>query len=87
MLVGFLGARVRGGTLLLDPVLPGSWASLELRFRCLGRRVRVRVDAEQVHVDVDGRLAVAVGGRPREVVSTRASMQREQTRPTMQGTM
>jgi trehalose/maltose hydrolase-like predicted phosphorylase len=94
MLAGFLGARVRGDALLLDPVLPHAWAALELRFRCLGRRVRVLVDRERVQVGVDGRLPVAVGGGQPEVVATRTSVPRETSAPrgssrpqTIQGAM
>lgn len=81
MVLGFLGGRVQGGALRLDPVLPAAWPSLELRFRCLGRRVCVRVDARQVELHVDGRLPVAVGPRPVQVVSTRASVDRSLTSP------
>ncbi|HEU5036641.1 MAG TPA: glycosyl hydrolase family 65 protein [Nocardioides sp.] len=58
---GFLGAAVRSGRLELDPVLPSAWGSLEVRFRCLGRDVRVRADRETVAVDASGPLTV----RPR----------------------
>ena len=81
MLLGFVGARVRGGALHLDPVLPGAWQSLEVRFRCLGRRVRVRVDGPRVQVDVDGRLPVAVDPGPVEVVSKRVSVDRSPAAP------
>ncbi|MGN6301216.1 MAG: glycosyl hydrolase family 65 protein, partial [Angustibacter sp.] len=76
MVLGFLGARVRDGALLLDPVLPREWSSLQLRLRCLGRRVRVQVGPDEVQVDVDGRLPVAVGAAPVQVVSKRVRVPR-----------
>ncbi|MGN6610572.1 MAG: glycosyl hydrolase family 65 protein, partial [Angustibacter sp.] len=85
MLLGFLGARVRGHALHLDPVLPRTWGSVELRFRCLGRRVRVRVDTRQVQVDVDGRLPVAVGAGPVQLVTKHASVDRSTAAPTTIG--
>lgn len=62
VLTGFLGARVVDGVLELDPVLPAAWPSLEARFRCLGRDVRVQVGTE-VRVDASAPLRVRVGGR------------------------
>ncbi|HET8615378.1 MAG TPA: glycosyl hydrolase family 65 protein [Actinomycetales bacterium] len=71
VLMGFLGARVRSGTLLIDPVLPADWGSFEVRFRCLGHQLRVRVDRQSTEVNVEGRLRVGVGRRPpRSVTGT-----------------
>ncbi|MEU9836474.1 glycosyl hydrolase family 65 protein [Streptosporangium sp. NPDC048047] len=68
MLTGFAGARVSGGVLRLDPVLPAAWGGLGLRFRCLGRRVRLDVTRETVTVRTDGPLRVRLGdGDPRPV--------------------
>ncbi|GAA2899181.1 hypothetical protein GCM10010517_64680 [Streptosporangium fragile] len=58
LLAGFAGARVRDGTLLLDPRLPTAWEGLGLRFRCLGRRVRLDITREAVDVRTDGPLRV-----------------------------
>jgi trehalose/maltose hydrolase-like predicted phosphorylase len=73
---GFVGAEVRGGALLLDPVLPTSWHGLEVRFRCLGRRVRVVVDGERFEVAVDGALLVGCPGHPPRKVSGTAVFSR-----------
>ena len=40
---GFAGVRVRAGVLTVDPRLPGAWDGLQLRFRCLGRKVRLDI--------------------------------------------
>lgn len=57
LLTGFAGARVGDdGILRLDPRLPTAWGSLGLRFRCLGRRVRLDITRESVDVQTDGEL-------------------------------
>ncbi|HEV7206384.1 MAG TPA: glycosyl hydrolase family 65 protein [Jatrophihabitans sp.] len=61
---GFLGATVRDGVLVLDPHLPAAWPELELRLRCLGRRIRVRVDRGDVVVDSDRPLRAGLAGGP-----------------------
>lgn len=40
-LAGLAGVRVRAGVLTADPRLPAAWDGLRLRFRCLGRKVRM----------------------------------------------
>ncbi|WP_148616508.1 glycosyl hydrolase family 65 protein [Nocardioides rubriscoriae] len=60
LLFGFLGARVRDGVLHLDPVLPAAWPRLAVRFRALGRDVRVDVDADLMTVAASGALAAHV---------------------------
>ena len=60
---GFLGARVSAGVLALDPVLPTSWPRLEVRFRCLGRDVRVAVDGTRVRVDASAPMTVELPQR------------------------
>jgi trehalose/maltose hydrolase-like predicted phosphorylase len=57
---GFLGARVSRGRLHLDPVLPSRWPELEVRFRCLGRDVQVRVDHDLLTVDASAPLTVSL---------------------------
>lgn len=70
-LFGFAGVRVRKGVLRLAPVLPSAWGSLALRFRCLGRRVRVEITRTEVAVEVDAPLRVClVGAGTREVTGT-----------------
>ncbi|HEX2810183.1 MAG TPA: glycosyl hydrolase family 65 protein [Kineosporiaceae bacterium] len=63
MLAGFAGVHECGGVLGLDPRLPAAWGSLELRFRCLGRAVRLTVRPDQVRVRTDGPLPVRLAGR------------------------
>jgi trehalose/maltose hydrolase-like predicted phosphorylase len=58
LLFGFAGARVEAGALLLDPHLPTRWGSLGLRFRCLSRRVELRMTHDVTLVTVNGSLSV-----------------------------
>ncbi|MFB9681114.1 glycosyl hydrolase family 65 protein [Streptosporangium vulgare] len=71
LLTGFAGARVRDGTLCLDPRLPEAWGSLGVRFRCLGRRVRLDITREAVEVRTDGALRLRLGtGEPQDVAGS-----------------
>jgi trehalose/maltose hydrolase-like predicted phosphorylase len=76
VLFGFAGVRVRDGVLHVDPVLPTSWSDLGVRFRCLGRRVRLRISADDVRIDVDAPLRVVVRGRGEVVVTGSAQFER-----------
>jgi trehalose/maltose hydrolase-like predicted phosphorylase len=68
VLAGFAGVRVRDGVLGVDPRLPTSWRSLELRFRCLGRRVRLLVTPDGTDVHTSRPLQVRLAGQaPRRV--------------------
>jgi trehalose/maltose hydrolase-like predicted phosphorylase len=68
ILAGFAGVRVRAGVLGIDPRLPTSWRSLELRFRCLGRRVRLLVTPDGIDVHTSRPLQVRLAGQaPRRV--------------------
>lgn len=60
---GFLGVRVRGGVLHLDPRLDPRWRTVEVRFLCLGAHVRVVVEGEAIEVTADRELPVRLGGR------------------------
>jgi trehalose/maltose hydrolase-like predicted phosphorylase len=62
MLTGFAGVRIRDGVLEVDPRLPAAWPRLGLRFRCLGRLVRLELDGEVVQIQVDAPLRVDVAG-------------------------
>lgn len=66
---GFLGAAVRDGVLVLEPHLPSSWPELEVRLRCLGRRVRIRADRDQVLVASDQPIQARLQDGPVFVVS------------------
>lgn len=62
VLFGFLGARMEAGGLVLDPHLPDGWEDLEVRFRCLGGRVRVRVAGGSVYAEASRGLSVRTPG-------------------------
>jgi trehalose/maltose hydrolase-like predicted phosphorylase len=64
LLFGLLGAEVHGGVLDLDPVLPSAWPEVEVRFRCLGRDLRVRVSDAGTTVSASGPLWVRLAGGP-----------------------
>jgi hypothetical protein len=62
------GVSVSGGVLRVDPRLPTSWQCLQVRFRCLGRRVCVTITPEAVKVGADGPIRVQrAGSQPRRV--------------------
>jgi trehalose/maltose hydrolase-like predicted phosphorylase len=69
LLTGFAGVRVRAGVLHVDPRLPTEWGSLELRFRCLGRRVRLHVTTDGIDVRTDAPLRVRFAGQAVREVS------------------
>lgn len=73
VLAGFAGLRVRDGVLGIDPRLPDAWRSLELRFRCLGRKVRLLVTPDAVEIQTDAALRVSLRGHPPRQVSGRAT--------------
>ena len=77
LLFGFAGIRVRAGALHLDPKLPSSWRSLGLRFRCLGRAVRLHITTDDVQVGVDGPLRVRLDGHRARLVTGVARLQRD----------
>lgn len=58
LLFGFGGARVADDALNLDPQLPRRWQSLQLRFRCRGRRVDLRIAGDTATVRVSGPLRI-----------------------------
>jgi trehalose/maltose hydrolase-like predicted phosphorylase len=68
---GLAGVGVRAGVLNVDPRLPGAWDGLQLRFRCLGRRVRLDITHDRTQICADAPLAVALAGQaPRTVTGT-----------------
>jgi trehalose/maltose hydrolase-like predicted phosphorylase len=68
MLSGFAGVGVQAGALSVDPRLPAAWGSLHLRFRCLGRRVRLHITRERVEITTDAPLLAGLAGQePRRV--------------------
>jgi trehalose/maltose hydrolase-like predicted phosphorylase len=68
ILMGFAGVGVRQGVLEVHPALPTAWPRLGLRFRCLGRHVRLDLTPEDVDVRVDGPLPVDVSGHEPQTV-------------------
>ncbi|MGH4007148.1 MAG: glycosyl hydrolase family 65 protein [Pseudonocardiaceae bacterium] len=70
LVAGFAGARVRDGVLNLDPCLPTAWGSIELRFHCLGRKVRLHITHERIDIQTNAPLLVQLAdGRRQRVVS------------------
>jgi trehalose/maltose hydrolase-like predicted phosphorylase len=69
VLFGFLGVRLSGETLCLDPDLPSAWRTLEARFLCRNRRVRVHVRPGAVDVTTDGPIWVQLAGREAQHVT------------------
>jgi trehalose/maltose hydrolase-like predicted phosphorylase len=76
VLAGFAGLQVRAGVLSIDPRLPGAWGSLQLRFRCLGRRVRLDITPERVEISTDGPLLAGLAGAMPRRVAGRARLDR-----------
>jgi trehalose/maltose hydrolase-like predicted phosphorylase len=71
VVAGMAGVRVRAGVLTVDPRLPGAWDGLQLRFRCLGRKVRLDITHDRTEIWADAPLAVALAGQaPRTVTGT-----------------
>jgi Glycosyl hydrolase family 65 central catalytic domain/Glycosyl hydrolase family 65, C-terminal domain len=73
VLTGFAGVSVSGGLLRVDPRLPTSWQCLQVRFRCLGRRVCVTITPEAVTVGADGPIRVQRAGWQPRLVSGRVT--------------
>jgi trehalose/maltose hydrolase-like predicted phosphorylase len=68
---GMAGVRVRAGVLIVDPRLPGAWDGLQLRFGCLGRKVRLDITHDRTEIWADAPLAVALAEQaPRMVTGT-----------------
>lgn len=68
ILTGIAGVRIQAGALTVDPRLPGSWGSLQVRFRCLGRRVRLHITRERVEISASAPLLAGLAGAaPRQV--------------------
>ncbi len=63
VLTGFAGVSVRHGVLTVEPHLPSAWRGLQLRFRCLGRQVRLSVARDRIDVRTDGPLRVHLPGQ------------------------
>jgi trehalose/maltose hydrolase-like predicted phosphorylase len=68
ILAGFVGVQVRAGALSVDPHLPQAWGSLQLRFCCLGRRVRLHITRERAEITTSAPLFAGLEGEtPRQV--------------------
>jgi trehalose/maltose hydrolase-like predicted phosphorylase len=71
VVTGMAGVRVQAGVLTVDPRLPGAWDGLQLRFGCLGRKVRLDITHDRAEISADAPLAVALAGQaPRTVTGT-----------------
>ena len=69
VLNGFTGVAVHAGVLTIDPQLPAAWGSLEIRFRCLGRLVRLSITRDDVVIRTDGPLQACLAGDDPRMVS------------------
>ena len=76
VLAGFAGLQVRAGVLSIDPQLPRAWGSLQLRFRCLGRRVRLDITHDRVEIATDGPLLAGLAGAAPRRVAGQARLER-----------
>ncbi|GAA4790968.1 hypothetical protein GCM10023200_27640 [Actinomycetospora chlora] len=76
VLTGFAGVRVEHGALHLAPRLPAAWSTVEVRFRALGRRLRVQVDADTTTVTTDLPVTVRYDGGPPARVTASATFPR-----------
>jgi len=74
VLTGFAGVTARAGVLTVDPRLPTAWDSLEVRFRCLGRRVRLMTTPDGVVLHTDGPLRARLAGDEPRLVSGTAHL-------------
>ena len=70
------GVRVRAGVLTVDPRLPAAWDGLHLRFRCLGRTVRLDITHDRTSVWADAPLMVALPGQTPRKVAGATSLER-----------
>jgi len=59
---GFMGLRPQGDVLRVDPVLPSSWSSLEIRVRFRDVALVLRKEHTLLTVSADGRVSLDVGG-------------------------
>ncbi len=76
ILAGFAGVTVRAGVLSVDPQLPGSWGSLQLRFCCLGRRVRLYITRDRVEISTSAPLLAGLAGQAPRRVAGRGTLGR-----------
>jgi trehalose/maltose hydrolase-like predicted phosphorylase len=60
---GFLGLRVDGKVLRVDPHLPQRWSSLSLRFRFRTQHIEIRAEHDLVVISCDSPLTVKVQDR------------------------
>ena len=74
VVAGMAGVRVGAGVLTVDPRLPGAWDGLQLRFGCLGRKVRLDITHDRIEISADAPLAVAVAGQPPRTVTGPAGL-------------
>ncbi|HEY7143177.1 MAG TPA: glycosyl hydrolase family 65 protein, partial [Streptosporangiaceae bacterium] len=76
VVTGMAGVRVRAGVLTVDPRLPAGWDGLHLRFRCLGRKVRLDITHDRTSVWADAPLMVALPGQTPRKVAGATSLER-----------
>ena len=67
LVAGFGGMRDHGGVLTFEPRLPEVWSTLTWRMRWQGSRLRIRVEADAIHLVVETGDTVRVTVRGAEV--------------------
>jgi trehalose/maltose hydrolase-like predicted phosphorylase len=60
---GFAGVRPRDGGLVVEPVLPPTWSTLELRIQYHAVPLRLRVEPDVIVVDATAPVTLLVDGR------------------------
>jgi len=73
VVAGMAGVQVRAGVMTVDPRLPSAWGGLQVRFRCLGRRVGLDITHDRTEIWADGPLMAARPGQAPCVVTNSAS--------------
>ena len=76
VVTGLAGVRVRANVLTADPRLPAAWDGLHLRFRCLGRKVRLDITHDRTEIWADAPLMVALPGQTPRTVAGAATLRR-----------
>ena len=72
---GILGIRLRGGRLIVDPVLPAHWPGFNATLRHLGKDYAIEATRE-----ADGRMRVSINGREIEDIASGMPVEAGQTR-------
>ena len=64
---GFAGVRPVDGMIALDPHLPSEWKRLEIHLRHRGRRLVLRLRADEIEIEAERGMTLLLAGAPRQV--------------------